>query len=137
MSDIVTTRIFTDGEKGITAGKLNDIVGGASIQTDFVATKPVASTVDPADNLLVLKSSGSYAKAPFSTIVDSVNNQLPSSDSEIWSVRLRSFNSIGNCNFECDQINAGGASTFAGVKVVDRWLGQKTGTMVVNSQRFS
>lgn len=134
MSDIVTTRIFTDGEKGITAGKLNDIVASSTIQTDFVATKPATSTVDPADQLLVLKSSGQYARAPFQTIVDSVNTQLPSNDSEIWSVRLRSFNAIGNCNFEVDQRSVGAtlANPATGVLPIDRWAHGKVGTMVVS-----
>jgi hypothetical protein len=138
MSDLVTTRIFTDGEKGITAAKLNDIIAGASIQTDFVATKPVASTMDPADNLLVLKSSGQYAKAPFQTIVDSVNTQLPSNDAEIWSVRLRSFNAIGNPTFEIDQRNVG--NTVSGLTtalICDRWGVSKSGTMVIASGRSS
>ena len=132
MSDIVTTRIFTDGEKGITAAKLNDIVAGSSIQTDFVATKPVASTMDPADNLLVLKSSGQYAKAPFQTIVDSVNTQLPSNDAEIWLVRLKSLNSVGNCNFEVTQRNTGGLLTnpVTGTLIEDRWIINRVGATV-------
>lgn len=134
MSDLVTSRIFVDGEKGITAAKLNDIIAGASVQTDFVATKPTASTLDPADNLLVLKSSGQYAKTPFQTIVDSVQGQLPSNDSEIWSVRLRSFNSVGNCNFECDQRSVGATLTnpATGTLPLDRWAHGKVGTMVVS-----
>ena len=130
MSDLVTTRIFTDGEKGITAAKLNDIVASSTIQTDFVATKPVASTMDPADNLLVLKSSGQYAKAPFQTIVDSVNTQLPSNDAEIWSVRLRSFNAAGNPNFECCQRNVSTTITGPTVNtfIEDRWSTNKAAT---------
>ena len=123
MADITTTRIFTDGEKGITAAKLNDIVASSVIQPAFVSSKPVASTADPADNMLLLKAAGTYAQTPFSTIVSSVASQLPSQDSEIWSVRLRSFNACGNCNFEVDQrnINAAINNPASGTFVCDRW----------------
>jgi hypothetical protein len=139
MSDLITTRIFTDGEKGITAAKLNDIVAGSTIQTDFVATKPVASTMDPADNLLVLKTSGQYAKSTFQTIVDSVNTQLPSSDSEIWSVRLRSFSSVGNPNFEVDQRNAGSNLTNPtnGLFAQDRWSIVNFSSFLINSSQLT
>lgn len=137
MSDLVTTRIFTDGEKGITAAKLNDIVASSTIQTDFVATKPATSTVDPADNLLVLKSSGQYAKAPFQTIVDSVNTQLPSNDAEIWSVRLRSFNAVGNPNFEVAQRNVGNvlSNPAHGTSIEDRWVAFNNGSLNPAFQR--
>jgi hypothetical protein len=141
MSDIVTTRIFTDGEKGITATKMNDIIGGSTIQPSFVSGKPVASTVDPADQMLVLKAAGTYAQAPFSTVISSVSSQLPSSDPEIWSVRLRSFNAVGNPSFEIDQKNVGGSllNVPSGSRMVDRWLWSKSGsaTFQINSQQTS
>ena len=52
MSDIVTTRIFTDGEKGITATKMNDIIGSSVIQPAFYSAKSTASMADAADTLL-------------------------------------------------------------------------------------
>jgi hypothetical protein len=137
MADIVTSRIFTDGEKGITAAKLNDIVASSVIQPAFVSSKPTASTADPADTMLLLKAAGTYAQVPFSTIVSSVNTQLPSSDAEIWSVRLRSFNAVGNPNFEVVQrnvaqaVNPSGSSTF----LEDRWSWGQAGTGRVTGQR--
>jgi hypothetical protein len=138
MPDITTTRIFTDGEKGITATKMNDIIGSSSIQPSFYSAKPVASTVDPADQMLVLKAAGTYAQAPFSTVISSVSSQLPSSDPEIWSVRLRSFNAIGNPTFEVDQINVGNlvAAPAASAKSVDRWIFGKAGTSVLSTQQI-
>ena len=53
----------------------------------------------------------------------------------IWSARLRSYNSIGNYNFECDQANAyaGLVSPGGGVRVADRWLKGGSGTYTINS----
>ena len=67
MSDIVTSRIFVDGEKGITAAKLNDITASSVIQPAFYTSKPTAGTADPTDIALILKS-GAYAQVPVSTL---------------------------------------------------------------------
>src|SRR5206468_2646259 len=134
--DITTTRIFSNAEQGITATKLNDIVAGSSVQPAFYSGKPVASTVDPTDTMLVLKAAGTYAQAPFSTVISSVSSQLPSSDPEIWSVRLHSFNALGNPNFEIDQRTAGaGVSAAVGTFALDRWQFTKTGTLVATAKQ--
>lgn len=135
MADITTTRIFTDGEKGITAAKLNDIIGSSTIQPAFVSTKPVASTADPADNMLILKAAGAYAQVPVSTLTTSIGNALPSPDSEIWLVRLRSFNAVGNPNFEVDQRNVGTLIANPAGAGPDRWLQSKAGTLVASGQQ--
>jgi hypothetical protein len=80
MADIVTSRIFADGEKNITATKLNDIVGSSVIQPAFVSSKPVASSVAPADNLLILNAGGSYVQAPASTFSAGIAAGLPPAD---------------------------------------------------------
>ena len=72
--------IFTDGEKGMTAAKMNDIIGGSVIQSDFVASKLLTSTVNPADNLSVLTAGASDAKASFSTITGSAASRIPLAD---------------------------------------------------------
>jgi hypothetical protein len=134
MSDIVTSRIFTDGEKNITAAKMNDIVASSVIQPAFVGAKPSTSTVAPTDNLLVLTAAGNtYARAPFQTIIDSVNANL-NTNGAIWSARLRSFQALGNNTFEVDQRNAGAASTVNGF-IQDRWTVGKTGTMAFTAQQ--
>jgi hypothetical protein len=139
MADITTTRIFTDGEKGITAAKLNDIVASSVIQPAFVSSKPVASTADPADNLLLLKAAGTYAQVPVSTLTTSIGNALPSPDSEIWLVRLRSFNAVGNPSMEVDQVNCGNAITNPAnsTKNIDRWQWVKVPAVTTNHQRFN
>jgi hypothetical protein len=59
--------------------------------------------------------------------------------SQIWSVRLRSFNAIGNPNMETDQANIGAVVTNAGngARIADRWFWNKVGTMTVNSQQLT
>jgi hypothetical protein len=127
LADIVTSRIFIDGEHGITAAKLNDIVASSVIQPAFYTGKPTASTADPADVMLILKS-GAYTQVPVSTLANSISN------AQIWSTRLRSFNALGNPNFEVDQRNVGSSQTnpASGVLVLDRWMHGKLGTLAVN-----
>ena len=116
MADIVTSRVFVDGEKGITAAKLNDITASSVIQPAFYTSKPTAGTADPTDIALILKS-GAYAQVPVSTLGGSATQ------AQIWSTRLRSFNAIGNPNFEVDQRTAGAGSTAgAGLFAIDRWF---------------
>ncbi len=57
----------------------------------------------------------------------------------IWSARLRSFNSIGNPNFEVTQRNIGGSVTnpAAGVFIEDRWSVQRAGTFAFNTGSLS
>jgi hypothetical protein len=137
MADIVTSRIFADGEKNITAAKLNDIVGSSVIQPAFVSAKPSTSTVAPTDNLLVLTAAqGTYAKAPFQTVIDSVNANL-NTNAAIWSVRLRSFNAIGNPTFEVDQRSVGNflANPVSGTLFQDRWSYGHAGTLACSIGR--
>jgi hypothetical protein len=56
--------------------------------------------------------------------------------SSIWSVRLRSFNAIGNPTFECDQINVGSSFVLTGGTKIDRWSTVKSGTMAATGQQI-
>ena len=113
MADIVTSRQFTDGERGITAQKLNDIVGSSTIQPAFYSSKPTAPTADPADIALILKA-GAFAQVPISSLAGSATQ------AQIWDTRLRSFNATGNPNFEVNQY--ANDSGFPGqTKHIDRW----------------
>jgi hypothetical protein len=126
MADIVTSRVFVDGEKGITAAKLNDIVASSVIQPAFYTSKPTAGTADPTDIALILKS-GAYAQVPISTLGGSATQ------AQIWSTRLRSFNSLGNCDFECDQRTVGAGTSGAGTFAQDRWY--RGGTLSFSASR--
>jgi Collagen triple helix repeat (20 copies) len=57
----------------------------------------------------------------------------------IWSVRLRSFNAVGNPTFEVDQRNVGAAVINPSVAFsIDRWQVLRSGTpMTVNTQQAS
>ena len=133
MADLVTSRVFVDGEKGITAAKLNDIVASSVIQPAFYTSKPTAGTADPTDIALILKS-GAYAQVPVSTLGGSATQ------SQIWSTRLRSFNAIGNPSFESDQRNVGTALTNPanGTFALDRYAVTKaTSTLGYTTQRIT
>jgi hypothetical protein len=135
MSDIVTSQVFTDGEKGITATKMNNIISQSVIQPDFVLNKPTSSTLDPTDQLLELKSTNAYARITGSQLISSVSSQVDVT-SQITAVRLRSFNAVGNSSMECDQKLCGSVSGTNGLGI-DRWNVWTTGTMAVNRQQLS
>jgi hypothetical protein len=51
----------------------------------------------------------------------------------IWSVRLRSFNAVGNSTMECDARNVGNVVAAPGAgPVIDRWGYAKTGSLVTS-----
>jgi hypothetical protein len=58
---------------------------------------------------------------------------VPDPTPVITSVRLRSFNSVGNCNFEVDQYRSG-VVTNPSAKVIDRWAPGHVGTGQVSHQ---
>jgi hypothetical protein len=62
----------------------------------------------------------------------------PAVQPTIWSVRLRSFNSLGNSTMECDQRNCGN-SVAIGVSTafIDRWRGGGAGTWGGTAQQKS
>lgn len=61
---------------------------------------------------------------------------VPDPSPKIWSVRLRSFNAIGNPTFEVDQRNIGVAITLpaGGGPSCDRWIAQSSGIAVTAGQ---
>lgn len=129
MPDIVTGKIFVDGEKGITATKLNQIISQAVIQPSFVTSKPASSTLDPTDQLLAVKGVGTYATLSGQQLIDSVSTSV---------LKLRT-NTIGNPNFEVDQRNNGAlvsGITGAGTMVVDRWECGGVGTLRYSAQQM-
>jgi hypothetical protein len=73
MPDIVTSQVFSDGEKGITSSKMNNIIANSVIQPDFVLNKPTSSTLDPTDQLLEVKGSGAYARITGQQLINSVS----------------------------------------------------------------
>jgi hypothetical protein len=70
--------------------------------------------------------------------IDGTNNSQPLQP-VIWSARLRSFNAVGNPNFEVDQRNVGNAvvNPGGGNFICDRWIKAGGGTYTVNCQQVA
>jgi len=62
------------------------------------------------------------------------DNHILVPQSQIWDVRLRSFNTVGNPNFGVTQRNIGGSLTNPNGFIEDRWSGAKTGTLTYTAQ---
>jgi hypothetical protein len=84
------------------------------------------------------------AAGPTAVSTDTGNLAVLGSDSKIlvpqssiWSMRLRSFNAIGNPNFEIDQRNVGNISTDPSVMPIDRWIYQRAGTHSISLQQMA
>lgn len=166
MADITTGYTFIDGEKGVTAAKENDQVGKAVINPEFVSAKPSTSTVDAADQLLVLKAAGTYARSTGQVLIDSVAGQLSlastsqngmlrqisglttdvvdgtnhcvdfASSPVFGMARVRSFNACGNPTFEINQ-QAPGQTITTNANVCDRWSIGKAGTLAYQATQFA
>jgi hypothetical protein len=136
--DILTGYSFVPAEKNIDNTKLNSIVGQASIQPAFISAQTESTSSTTGDYYLLLKAGGTLAKI----MSDNVASSLASSSgfqSQIWSTRLRSFNVLGNPNFEVDQRNVGTlvAAPANGAFFEDRWAVSKIGTMVCSGQQVT
>ena len=88
---------------------------------------------DITQNGLLRKTSGNTTD-----FTDGTNNYQPLAAAvqpTIWSARLRSFNAVGNPNFEVDQRNIHGGITNPAnnAALLDRYFFTKTGTMTVNA----
>jgi len=136
--DITQGYIFVPAEKSIDQVKMNAIVGNAYINPAFISAQTVATTTSTGDYFVFLQSGGTLAKIVFDNLANSLAPTInQGNQAQIWNTRLRSFNSVGNCNFEVDQRNVFGAITGLGVNVwiQDRWQFQRSGTLTgtVNS----
>ena len=80
MSDLITDEIFTDGQSNIAASNMNGIIGRARAQPDLIANKVASSTLNVADQMLILKTDNTLARARFDTIVNSTSSSLPVAD---------------------------------------------------------
>ena len=110
---------------GDATGKL--IADGGKLATDLV-TGPASST----DGKIAMFSgtTGKVLKDPSATELAAAINPT------IWSVRQRSYNSIGNPNFEIDQINVGALiANNMTVYPCDRWWPNVVGTVRVSTQQ--
>jgi hypothetical protein len=128
--DITQGYIFVPAEKSIDQAKMNAIVGQAYINPAFISAQTESTSTTTGDYFLLLKSGGTLAKI----VLDNLANSLAATtgfQSQIWSTRLRSFNSVGNCNFEVAQRNCrtGLTNPAHGTPIEDRWFAGNTGSL--------
>jgi hypothetical protein len=138
--DITQGYIFVPAEKSIDQTKMNAIVGQAYINPAFISAQTESTSSTTGDYFLLLKSGGTLAKI----VLDNLANSLATTtgfQSQIWTVRLRSFNSVGNCTFEVDQRNVGNSVSGVfgvGAWIIDRWLMKTAGsTMALSTQQIA
>ena len=60
MAEITTTQAFSDGDT-VTATKLNNITGNAAIQTEAITNRSAETTVDQANDLLLMYDASARA----------------------------------------------------------------------------
>jgi hypothetical protein len=130
--DISQGYIFVPAEKSIDQVKMNAIVGQAYINPAFISAQTESTSSTTGDYFLLLKSGGTLAKI----VLDNLASSLAATtgfQSQIWSTRLRSWNSIGNCNMEVDQIQCGNSFTSG---KIDRWILYNTWGSGTSAQRI-
>lgn len=102
-------------------------------------TGPATINVNTLGSQIITTASGAtlnggeiVANQDCDLMYDGTNFRIMSSVSlpQIWNVRLRSFNAVGNPNFETTQRNIGGGVTIANTNLFteDRWFGCAPGT---------
>ena len=131
MSDISTSQVFTNAEKGITAAKLNNIIAASTINPSFIGSKPPTSALNPGDQLIVLKADGTYAKVDESVLVSSVAGQLPKTP-----VAWQCYNAIRNPEMIVAQRGNSFAAVVNGQYYLDGWYVQYSGTMVTSISQW-
>ena len=139
VGDIVSGYTFVPAEKNIDQTKLNAIAGQATIAPAFISGQTPASSTGSGDYFVFLQSTGALAKILTQDLATSIGSSSGMT-SAITAVRLRSFNAVGNPNFEVDQRTVGSTITFATPAttwVQDRWQPLKVGvaTGVVTAAR--
>jgi hypothetical protein len=137
--DITQGYIFVPAEKSIDQVKMNAIVGQAYINPAFISGQTATSSTGTGDYFVFLQSGGTLAKILTQDLGNSLA-QTTGFQSQIWSTRLRSFNSVGNSDFGVDQRNVGTALTnpASGTFMLDRWaILKNVSTLTVNTQQVA
>ena len=129
MSELVTSEIFTDGQRNINAANMNGIVSNAKVQPDVIALKPASVTMDVADQFLVLKTDNTLAKARFDTLVNSTSSTLPLADStkngmlrQVSGKTTDFVDGTNNCQPLSNLLPAGIICDYAGPNIPAGWL---------------
>jgi microcystin-dependent protein len=129
MSDLITDEIFTDGQQNIAASNMNGVIGRARVQPDVIANKTASSTMNVADQILVLKTDNTLARARFDTIVNSTSSALPLADNtKNGMLRQLSGNATdfvggdNNCHPVSSILPAGIVVAYAGPNIPAGWI---------------
>ena len=129
MSDLLTDEIFTDGQQNIAASNMNGIIGRARVQPDVIANKTASSTMNVADQILVLKTDNTLARARFDTIVGSVSSALTlastTQNGMLRQVTGRTTDFVdgtNNCQPLSNLLPAGVVVSYAGPNVPAGWI---------------
>jgi hypothetical protein len=111
-----------------------------AIPVTFAPVPHEASHVTGGDQIPLASSSAkglmNQTSGNTTDFIDGTNNSQPLQP-VIWSVRLRSFNAIGNPTCEVDQRSVGAAVTNLSTLSIDRWQPTRVGTMSVTAQQLS
>ena len=114
------------------------VAGQLQVQSKTASTVTLLNSLAPTGTppLASPTTAGLLTQVSGSTndFVDGTNNCQPITP-QITAVRLRSFNAIGNPNFEVDQRLCGAATVAANVPTQDRWSRYTTGSMVISCQQ--
>ena len=105
------------------------IIGRARVQPDVIANKTASSTLNVADQILVLKTDNTLARARFDTIVNSVSSALPLADTtKNGSLRQLSGSSTdyvggdNNCHSISNIVPPGVVAMYAGPNIPAGWI---------------
>lgn len=133
MSQIIGGHTFVPLEKNIDDVKLNSITGGATITSELISTQTQTTSTGTGDYFLLLQAAGNLAKILTTDLATSLGSSSGMIGA-ITSVRLRSYNSVGNPGFEVDQRSCFAARNPlpGGSWIQDRWLLTNSGAMTAN-----
>ena len=129
MSDLITDEIFTDGQSNIAASNMNGIVGRARVQPDMIGNKVASSTMNVADQMLILKTDNTLARARFDTIVNSTSSSLPVADAtkngmlrQVSGKATDFVDGTNNCQPIANLLPPGMVVNFAGPNIPSGWF---------------
>jgi microcystin-dependent protein len=129
MSDLITDEIFSDGQQNIAASNMNGVIGRARLQPDAIGNKVASSTLNVADQILILKTDNTLARARFDTIVNSTSSALPLADAtkngmlrQVSGLTTDFVDGTNNCQPLSNLLPAGVVVDYAGPNIPAGWL---------------
>jgi hypothetical protein len=137
MSQINTGHRFVPLERNIDDTKLNGMLDAATVTEELISTQALSTSAVTGDHFLLRKAAGTLGKIVFDDLATSlVTTQTAATNQLIWNSRLRSFNAVGNPNFEVTQFRVGAsiANPANGTRIEDRWFVNNVGPLAFTAQ---